>query len=153
MLSSILPKHILSKLWNLSEMTRYVYAKEPVMYHANGLLVGDREMPTMARLMGGETKIFINKLLKGILTDVNPVGYHQCNSFCKRTVHFLLGYPHGCDVRSAVPLEMDAVVKEFEELIEEKIYLMEERVEMQSISIRLLPCSRYLEILDCAIYL
>ena len=134
-------------------MTKYIYAKEPVMFHANGLLVGDREMPPIAKIIGKETKLFINNLLKKILVDVNPIGYHQCNTFCKQPVQLLLGYPHGCDVRSAVPVEMDEAVAEFEKLIEREVYLMDEEVELQTISIRLLPCSRYLEILDCAIYL
>ena len=134
-------------------MTRYVYKNEPVMYHSNGLMVGDREMPPISRTIGAETKRFINDLLKRILVDINPVGYHQCNSLCKQPVHLLLGYPHGCDVKSAVPVEMDKTVANFEELIEKRVYSLKERVELQTLSIRLLPCSRYLEILDCAIYL
>ena len=134
-------------------MTRYVYAKEPLMFHANGLLIGDREMPSVSYIMGNDVKSFMNNLLKRILVDSNPLGFHQCNSFCKQAVHLLLGYPHGCDVKSAVPVEMWQAVDDFERLIEKRVYGMEERVELQSISVRLLPCSRYLEILDCAIYL
>ena len=134
-------------------MTRYVYANEPIMFHANGLTIGGRESPTAAVLMGEDMKMFINGLLKRMLVDINPVGHHQCNSLCKQTVHLLLGYPHGCDVKTAVPIEMEKTVSEFEKLIEKRVYSMEERVEIQTISLRLLPCSRYLEIIDCAIYL
>ena len=134
-------------------MTRFIYANEPVMFHSNGLVMGDREMPPIHRIIGKETKAFINTLLKKILVEVNPIGYHQCNSLCKQSVQFLLGYPHGCDLRSAVPVEMDNKLDEFEKLIERKVYQTKEKVEVQTVSIRLLPCSRYLEILDCAIYL
>ena len=123
------------------------------MFHANGMLIGDREMPPISRLIGDETKKFVNSLLKKILVDVNPIGHHRCNSFCKQSVHLLLGYPHGCDVKTAVPVEMVHMVTEYENLVEKRVYRMEERVELQSLSIRLLPCSRYLEIIDCAIYL
>ena len=144
---------MINEFLNSIRMTRYVYAKEPLIFHANGLLMDHRELPKAYRTIVGETKDFINDLLKRLLVDINPVGYHQCNTFCKQPVQILLGYPHGCDVRSAVPVEMNKTVGEFERLIEEKIYSMEERVELQTVSLRLLPCSRYLEILDCAIYL
>ena len=133
--------------------TKYVYASEPVMFHANGLKVGDRESPSISRLIGPETKKFINDLLKRILVDINPVGYHRCTPFCKQQVHFLLGYPHGCDVRSSVPEDVDEAIDQYERLVENKVYGSNEEVELQSISIRLLPCSKHLEILNVAIYL
>ena len=133
--------------------TKYSYASEPVMFHANGLKVGDREMPSAAAMMGSHMKRFTNNLLKKILVESNPVGHHQCNSLCRQQVQFLIGYPHGCDLKSSVPLDMIDMVESFETLISKKLYRDTVDVEIQSISIRLLPCSRFLEIIETAFYL
>lgn len=133
--------------------TKYSYASEPVMFHANGLKVGDREMPSAASMMGSHMRRFTNNLLKKVLVESNPVGHHQCTSFCRQQVQFLIGYPHGCDLKNSVPRDMVDMVENFETLISKKLYGNIVDVEIQSVSIRLLPCSRYLEIIETAFYL
>ena len=44
-------------------------------------------------------------------------------------------------------------VENFENLIGKKVYGGERNVEIQSLALRLLPCSRYLEIIETAYYL
>lgn len=133
--------------------TKFTYACEPVMFHANGLKVGDREMPPAYLIMGPQIKKFTNCLLKKILVETNPVGHHKCNSMCRQQVQFLIGYPHGCDLKSAVPLDMREKVEDFEKLISNRLYQDIIDVEVQSVAIKLLPCSRYLEIIETAYYL
>ena len=123
------------------------------MFHENGLMVGDREMPSAAAIMGKAMRNFTNNLLKRILLESNPVGHHKCNAFCKQQVQFLIGYPHSCDLKSSVPADMRDSVEKFESLIKKRIYDDELEVEIQSVCIRLLPCSRYLEIIETAYYL
>ena len=133
--------------------TKFSYACEPVMFHANGRKVGDREMPPASVLMGSQMKKVTNCLLKKILVEANPVGHHKCNSLCHQQVQFLIGFPHGCDLKSAIPVDMREMVENFEEFISERLYGNTIDVEIQSVAIRLLPCSRYLEIIETAFYL
>ena len=133
--------------------TKFSYASDPVMFHANGLKVGGRDMPSAAAIMGGQLKKFTNNLLKKVLVESNPVGHHQCNAFCRQQVQFLIGYPHGCDLKSSVPADMRESVENFENYISKKLYGNVLDVEIQSVTIRLLPCSRFIEIIETAFYL
>lgn len=137
----------------LDMTTKYTYACEPLMFHENGLMIGGRGMPTAANIMGKAIKSFTNNLLKRVLLEANPIGHHKCNSFCRQEVQFLIGYPHSCDLKSSVPTDMHQAVENFEQMIRKKVYHDEREVEIQSIAIRLLPCSRYLEIIETAYYL
>ena len=133
--------------------TKYTYACEPIIFHENGLMVGDRENPSAAVIMGKALKNFTNNLLKKILLEANPIGHHKCNALCRQEVQFLIGYPHSCELKSSVPSDMREFVENFEKLIGKKLYKGEREVEIQTLAIRLLPCSRYLEIIETAFYL
>ena len=133
--------------------TKYTYACDPRVFHENGLLVGGREMPSAAEIMGKEIKTFTNNILKKVILEANPIGHHKCNAFCRQEVQFLIGFPHSCDLKTSVPADMYEAVENFENLIGRKVYGGERNVEIQSLAIRLLPCSRYLEIIETAYYL
>ena len=127
---------------------RFVYAKETRIFHRNGLQV---QGPN--KLKESSIKLFLNNLVGSFFLLTNTVRNHKCTSLCGQPVQFIIGFPHSTDVTGSVSPSCARMVEDFEELIKETIYDGHEDVELQTICIRMLPCSKCIEILESAIYL
>ena len=127
---------------------RFIYANTPLVYHQNGLQMDKNERPKDSL-----TKLFINNLIGGFLLRNNPANKHKCTSLCGQPTQFMMGFPHSSEVKSSVEPSLRQMVEDYEELIETVAYEGTENVEIQTLCVRMLPCSLYPEILDAAIYL
>ena len=130
--------------------TRFVFAKTPVVFHASGLILDRHECPCPKQL--------IEELLKDLIVTWNPPHLHRrCTALCGQPVQILMGYPKSVDVKSSCSELIEKKVMAYEEeatncLADEDVWY-KEKVEMQSLVLRLLPCVKVMEILDAAIYL
>ena len=128
--------------------TRIVYAQPTTFYYGSGLKVSHKDRPSKMA-----TQLFLNELLEEMVLKVNPVKKHKCTSLCGQPVYIHLGFPNNLSVKSACPDASKELVEEFEDLLAVFLYGNEERAEIQSIGLRVLPCSKVLEVIDSAIYL
>ena len=127
---------------------RFIYAKTPMIFHRNGLQVQGE-----SKLKESSVRLFLNNLVGSFFLLTNTARNHKCTSLCGQPVQFFIGFPHSSDVGGSVSPSCARMVEDFEELIKATIYEGLEDVELQSICIRMLPCSRCIEILESAIYL
>ena len=128
---------------------RYTYANDPIVYHANGLMIGKKWLPTTNTL-----KFFINGILSKVFVTVNPPkGHKRCSSLCGQPVQIIIGWPHSSDAASSVPSEVKQLVHNLEDMLKKITFGGEEEVAMQTLAVRFLPCPRHIEILQAAIYL
>ena len=128
--------------------TRYVFAQEATFYHACGLKIPRNSLPSKLA-----TEYFFSELIDDILITENPVRKHRCTSLCGQPIYIHLGFPNNENVRSACPDASKELVGEFEELISNCVFGGDEKVDIQALGMRILPCSKVLEIIDLAIYL
>ena len=133
----------------MSVMTKYVHACRPSIYLANGLKIDRNDMPSDAAV-----RYFINNILSSILIETNPPRKHKCTNLCGQSARVLLGFPNNENLKSACPGPIADMVQDFEDLLT-NFYTEEgdEQVEIQSLTIRFLPCSFVTEILEIAIYM
>ena len=128
--------------------TRFIYAQPTTFYYGTGLKVSRRDEPSRMA-----TQLFLNGLLEEMVVKVNPIRKHKCTSLCGQPVYIHLGFPNNHSVKSACPDASRGLLEDFEDLLAVFLYDNEERAEIQSIGLRILPCSKVLEIIDSAIYL
>ena len=128
--------------------TRVAFASVPLMYHSNGLIVEARLLPPIKII-----KHLIHELMADIVLKVNPYRNHQCTPLCGQDVQIMLGFPHGSMVMEALPPKAALLLKNFEGMVRRITYGDEQDVEVQSLVVRFLPCSKYLEIISASIYL
>ena len=138
--------HLVIKFIDMS--TRVAFASTPLMFHSNGLLVDAKLLPPVKAI-----KQLIYELMVDILLTVNPYKNHQCTSLCGQDVQIILGFPHGSMVAEALPPKANRLLKEFENMVKRITYADEQDAEVQSLVVRFLPCSKYLEIISASIYL
>ena len=129
--------------------SRIVFAVKPTIYHPTGLKLKDTEYPC--------PKLLIEELLKDLLYTYNPPGLHKCSSLCRQMAQVVIGYPHSEGVRGSVSEEFEEKLQFFEDAItnfmDDRECWFKEKLEVHSLVIRFLPCTRYLEVADAAIYL
>ena len=128
---------------------RIAFASNPTVFHPTGLKLKNSECPC--------PKQIIEELLKDLMHTYNPPGSHQCTSLCGQVTQLLIGCPHTEDLKSSVSELFEEKLQLFEELV--TCYLddgecwYKERMEVCTIAIRFLPCVKYMEVIDAAIYL
>lgn len=129
--------------------SRIVFAGNPTVYHPTGLKLRSSECPC--------PKSLIKELLKELLYPYNPPGLHQCTSLCRQTTQLIIGYPHTEGVRDSVSEEFEEKLQIFEDsvtnFLDDQDSWFKEKLEVHSLVIRFLPCTRYLEVMDAALYL
>ena len=128
--------------------TRVALASVPVMFHSNGMIVEAKMLPPIKSI-----ERLIKELMMDILLTVNPYKNHQCTALCGQDVQIILGFPHGAMVAEALPAKACVMLRDFEDLVKRVTYNGEQEVEIQSIAVRFLPCSKFLEIISASIYL
>ena len=128
--------------------TRFVYTQPTTFYYGSGLKVSRSDEPSRMA-----TQLFLNGLLEDMVVKVNPTRKHKCTSLCGHPVYVHLGFPNNRNVKSACPDASKALIEDFEDLLAVFLFENEERAEIQSIGLRILPCSKVLEIIDSAIFL
>ena len=128
---------------------RVVFANSPLVYHPSGLKLKRNECPCPKQL--------IEELLKDVLLSYNPPELHRCSSLCRQSSQILIGYPYTEDVRTAVSDEFEEKLQIFEDAVtfhtDDEEYWYKEKMEVHSIVLRFLPCVKYLEVINAAIYL
>ena len=128
--------------------TRFIYATKPMLFHANGLKLENVFAPSE-----NATKYLLNAILTELIVKYNVPIKHKCTSFCGQPIQLMIGFPHSSDVVTSVPPELRAMVNDYESLIKQVSYDGDTEADLQSISIRLLPCPKVMEILDVQICL
>ena len=128
--------------------TRFIYATKPSIFHANGVRFDGIYAPS-----DNATKYVLNNILSELIVKYNAPKKHKCTSFCGQPIHLMIGYPHSLDVVSSVPIELRSTIQEYEELIKQVAYDNDMEVDLQSITFKVLPCPKIIEILDVQICL
>ena len=128
--------------------TRFIYASKPALYHANGLRFENELAPSDTA-----TKIMLNSILAELIVKYNVPIKHKCTAFCGQPIQLIIGFPHSTDVISSVPPELRTLVQDYEALIEQVAYGGKLEADLQSISLKLLPCPKVMEVLNVQICL
>ena len=129
-------------------MSKLVHAYRLELYLPNGYQVKQIDLPSDASI-----KFFLNKLVYALLIEKNPPCKHVCSNLCYQSARVILGFPNSENLKSACPDDISDMIEDFEELLEAFYAEPAEKLEIQALTIRLLPCSLVTEILEVALYL
>ena len=128
--------------------TRYVFTQDTKIYFPNGLRISNELLPSK-----NAVEYFVSSLLHDILVKVNPLSNHKCSNLCGQACYVHLGFPNNQNVLVSCPDASYPLIRDFEELLEGVVFGHDEKVCLQTVAIRFLPCPKILEVLDLAIYL
>ena len=128
--------------------TRFIYASKPVLFHANGLKFDMELAPS-----DNATKYMLNSILAELIVKYNAPVKHKCTSFCGQPIQLVIGFPHSSDVVSSVPVELRGLIQDYETLVKRVAYDDDLEADLQSISFKLLPCPKVMEVLNVQICL
>ena len=132
----------------MSVNSKFVHAYRLALFLPNGCKVKQTDLPSDASI-----KYFLNNLVYSLLIQKNPPANHQCSSFCRQSTRVILGFPNSENLKMACPDDISDMVEDFEELLEAFYAEPDEKLEIQALTIRLLPCSRVTELLEVSMYL
>ena len=65
--------------------TRYIFAKDPIIFHKTGVILDDDETPSVMTL-----RTFFNGVIDSLFVKKNPASRHICSDLCWQNAQVII---------------------------------------------------------------